>query len=371
MTLGMIVVCCSIYMFQLLFQNLNMSHYTLCPRLVLYLHEYYRCITSTVFHANLMHLGMNMLSTSAISAPLERQVGTLRHAFSILWAMLLTSGVYLLMAFLVYTVLGNEALMYQHAVGFSGILFHLSVLESNNMSRGSNRSVFGIVSVPSAVYPWVLLLVLQVIMPNISFTGHLAGIVTGTCERYGGGVFWKMWLIPSEAYLMEMEQWRMLQPLVRYPSFCPTPIITTTTTSTNNRDLTSALCCQALRKGIWFLWKWIKDLLECLQYCILGNRGREANSNLHLPRTNHNAMVGSNRTTMPATTTTTRAPTSTSSSSWSLDTDYLDDDDADEEENHNEQRSLLQQQPQRQSPKSSSSPSSSSSLARPTIAKLV
>jgi hypothetical protein len=43
----------------------------------------------------------------------------------------------------------------------------------------SSRSVFGFFSVPAKLYPWVLLVLLQLLMPGISFLGHLGGILSG------------------------------------------------------------------------------------------------------------------------------------------------------------------------------------------------
>jgi hypothetical protein len=42
-----------------------------------------------------------------------------------------------------------------------------------------HRSLFGFCNVPAAVYPWALLILLQIMMPGISFLGHLSGILCG------------------------------------------------------------------------------------------------------------------------------------------------------------------------------------------------
>jgi rhomboid domain-containing protein 1 len=100
---------------------------------------------------------MNMMSTLALSTLLEKQMGTLRHLLSILWAILMTNVVYILVSYLLSTLFAYDDLMFQHAVGFSGVLFHLLVLESNLLGQQeSYRSVFGVINVPSWSYPWVL-----------------------------------------------------------------------------------------------------------------------------------------------------------------------------------------------------------------------
>ena len=101
-----------------------------------------------------MHIAMNMMSTAAISSLLEKRAGTLYHILATMPAILLTSVVYIGFA-VAMSLFGNDSLMFQHSVGFSGVIFHMVVLESNLGFQGS-RSVFGFFSVPSFLYPWVL-----------------------------------------------------------------------------------------------------------------------------------------------------------------------------------------------------------------------
>lgn len=48
-----------------------------------------------------------------------------------------------------------------NAIGYSGVLFSYAVIEAFH-STETSRSIFGIISVPVKLYPFVLLLVLQV-----------------------------------------------------------------------------------------------------------------------------------------------------------------------------------------------------------------
>jgi membrane associated rhomboid family serine protease len=153
-SLAVIGLCCALYILQIV-ADFPLHAVTLCPRLVVYAGEYYRVITSAHFHASLIHVGMNLTSTSAIGAMLEKRLGTLRMIFTIVWSILLTSIIYICMALFLDVAIGRDGLMYQHSIGFSGVIFHLSVLECNLGPHGS-RSVFGLFQVPSFVYPWVL-----------------------------------------------------------------------------------------------------------------------------------------------------------------------------------------------------------------------
>jgi membrane associated rhomboid family serine protease len=145
-----------LYVYQtLIASNLELHRVTMCPRLVLYLHEYYRIISSSLFHVNLMHITMNLMSASAMSMMLEQRLGTIGLFLSTVWAILLSNVVYIIGAWLLSATVAYDDLMYQHSVGFSGVLFHYCVLESN-MGGHSARSIFGVLNVPTYVYPWVL-----------------------------------------------------------------------------------------------------------------------------------------------------------------------------------------------------------------------
>ena len=58
------------------------------------------------------------------------------------------------------------------------------VLESYRNPNASH-SIFGIITVSSKVYPWAMLFVIQFLLPNISFLGHLSGILTGLLQLNG------------------------------------------------------------------------------------------------------------------------------------------------------------------------------------------
>lgn len=65
---------------------------------------------------------------------------------------------------------------YQCAIGFSGVVFGLIVVD-NNLTGATQRSIFGLFYVPAPLYPWTLLVIWQLIMPGVSFLGHLCGVL--------------------------------------------------------------------------------------------------------------------------------------------------------------------------------------------------
>lgn len=161
--------------------------YTLVPYGVIFRGEYYRIVTSAFLHGGALHLGVNMLSTVTISSSLERRFGTVRMGALLLWVTLLSGSVHCAVAM----ALPDQTYMYQHSLGFSGVLFALIVSET--WRSNSSRSLFGVIEVSSSVYPLAALVAMQLLVPNVSLLGHLGGLLVGVAEYYG----LLHWLLPS------------------------------------------------------------------------------------------------------------------------------------------------------------------------------
>eukprot|EP00613_Pedinella_sp_CCMP2098_P061312 CAMPEP_0171984732 /NCGR_PEP_ID=MMETSP0993-20121228/273981_1 /TAXON_ID=483369 /ORGANISM="non described non described, Strain CCMP2098" /LENGTH=430 /DNA_ID=CAMNT_0012637565 /DNA_START=112 /DNA_END=1404 /DNA_ORIENTATION=- len=188
-------ICVAIQIFVFFF-DLPLNQFTLSALLVLYSHQYWRVVTSALFHGGLMHLGFNMMSTLALGSSLERSVGTTQMVFIVLWQILGCGAISVAASWALSIVLLNDlSYLKQHSVGFSGVIFALAVVDIYRNSSTTHRSVMGVFSVPAKYYPWVLLIVLQVLIPNVSFMGHLSGILSGTIQAHGG----IDWLLPSVA----------------------------------------------------------------------------------------------------------------------------------------------------------------------------
>ena len=273
-TAGVIGLCCSAHVSQIVL-DVNVRHFTMAPRLVLHLHQCYRIVTSCFVHGSLMHISMNMLSTATIGALLERRFGTLSHLVIILWSIVLTGIFYLSLAVAAQKLAGSDDLLNSHALGFSGIMFHLLVLESN-LTPNATRSIFGFINVPSYAYPVAMLVVMQVIMPNISFTGHLCGIVAGMLHLYG----FLDCIMLKESTLQEMEQWNMLRFLMTKDNFVPTPSASSANSESRTRRDPGAFLVH-MRRGCKRARTLCGSLVETIQVTIFG-RGRRANSNIYL-----------------------------------------------------------------------------------------
>ena len=73
-------------------------------------------------------------------------------------------------------------LMHQSVIGLSGVIFGLIAVDNSNMVRlnpthAAQCSVLGLFSVPAPVYPWALLILWALIMPEASFLCHLSGLL--------------------------------------------------------------------------------------------------------------------------------------------------------------------------------------------------
>ena len=148
-----------------------------------YVHVWYgedwrRIILSPFFHLDDMHLYYNMVSFLWKGRSLETSLGSAAMLYLIAMFSVLTSVTLLILDYC-FSVLFND-LSYLHAcaAGFSGVLFALKVVTTYNLPAGSMTNVF-LFRVPTHIAYWVELVVIQLLLPSVSFTGHLAGILVG------------------------------------------------------------------------------------------------------------------------------------------------------------------------------------------------
>ena len=89
------------------------------------------------------------------------------------------------------------------AIGASGVIFALLVVDNAASARGASSSVslLGRAEVPAPLVPWLLLLVIQVAVPSASFVGHVAGVLAG--EAWALGLLGRF--SPSDAAVARAE----------------------------------------------------------------------------------------------------------------------------------------------------------------------
>ncbi|KAK2969164.1 hypothetical protein RJ640_009923 [Escallonia rubra] len=176
----------------------------------------YRIYTSIVFHGSLLHVVFNMLALVPLGSEMERVMGSIRLLYIIILLATSNAMFHLLIAFLIaYNPLNPyEYLLNECAIGFSGVLFSMIVIETS-LSGVQSRSVFGLFNVPAKWYPWILLVAFQLLAPNVSLLGHLCGILSGFAYTFGVFNF----LIPGISFFSVIESSSWLSTCVRRPKF--------------------------------------------------------------------------------------------------------------------------------------------------------
>lgn len=131
--------------------------------------QWYRVVGAAFTHLGILHIIMNMMATYQLGSNLEPMFGTLQYSF-IMVVFILAVGIGFVAINLVLALVWSKYYLTQSAAGFSGVIFAMAVDESS-LSSAPTRSIFGLFSVPTRLYPWVLMLLIQLVMPNASLVG--------------------------------------------------------------------------------------------------------------------------------------------------------------------------------------------------------
>jgi membrane associated rhomboid family serine protease len=152
--------------------SLNQTSGSLFFRGALFIHggldqgEWWRLITAAFLHANLIHLGMNMVVLWIVGAPVEQAIGRGRFL-----ALYLVSGLAGSAGALVFS---PNAITVGASGAIFGILGAALVLESQR-SYVLGGQALGLI---------VVNLVLTFAIPNISVGGHLGGLAGGALSMF-------------------------------------------------------------------------------------------------------------------------------------------------------------------------------------------
>eukprot|EP00195_Chlamydomonas_chlamydogama_P010854 CAMPEP_0202911522 /NCGR_PEP_ID=MMETSP1392-20130828/55193_1 /ASSEMBLY_ACC=CAM_ASM_000868 /TAXON_ID=225041 /ORGANISM="Chlamydomonas chlamydogama, Strain SAG 11-48b" /LENGTH=388 /DNA_ID=CAMNT_0049602061 /DNA_START=35 /DNA_END=1198 /DNA_ORIENTATION=- len=213
-------VIVGIFLVQLVSGNdYSYRHFCLLARYTVEYFEVWRIFTSVLVHGGLLHVAFNMLAFVPIGQSLEQLVGTVQMFHLILVLTVLEGALYIAAGYLLSFTGIAPRVMWQCAIGFSGVIFGLIVVETAQ-SGATQRSVFGLFTVPAPLYPWALLLLWQIMMPSVSFLGHLAGVTAG--QLWVMGALKPLYLSrPTTTWLEGTSLLRnYITPL---PSFMPLP----------------------------------------------------------------------------------------------------------------------------------------------------
>lgn len=177
-TMGLITICIVMYvyaviMFQTTSFDVNQALMLGCynPLYVAGLHQYYRIISANLFHFTLPHLLMNCYSLYGLGRFVENQLDTTNTLFIYFVSAVCTSGLQYLI-FLVNPTFGIHSI----SGGISGVVFGIfgCIAVLTYYYKDSFYGVF------SSLAPQVgILLLVSLLFTNISFWGHVCGMLGG------------------------------------------------------------------------------------------------------------------------------------------------------------------------------------------------
>ncbi|XP_077467050.1 rhomboid-related protein 4 isoform X2 [Stigmatopora argus] len=145
--------------------------------------EWQRLLLSPFHHADDMHLYFNMASFLMKGIRLERRLGSAWFAYALAVFSLLTGVIYLALEAGLTHLTEDQSYSAACAVGFSGVIFALKVL-NNHYHPGRVTYVMGF-PVSNRYASWVELVLIHITSPGTSFIGHLAGILVGLLYTTG------------------------------------------------------------------------------------------------------------------------------------------------------------------------------------------
>jgi len=218
-TKAVLFVCVGLYLIGFVFGTFNG---TVCysSSSILNRKQVYRLVSGAWFHNGILHIALNMMAFLPMGSELERHMGSIQFMFTMLLFDIACGVIHLIISSVAFynPFFSYDNWMFECAVGLSGVIFALLTVSTNN-SQSSTRSVFGIVQVSASLYPWVLLIILQLIMPGISFLGHLSGIIAGYLYSYG----YLNKVMFSDSSIRSMETSRSLGWLISMDGFISCP----------------------------------------------------------------------------------------------------------------------------------------------------
>ena len=146
--------------------------------------QWKRVFLAPFYHTSDFHLYYNMASFIWKAISLERHFGSGYFLYMVSVFSVVTNLVYLAINYALAVYLDQWSYINSCAAGFSGVLFALKVVSTHIQPAGMTR-VMGFIPVPMRVACWVELVLISVLLPHVSFVGHLAGIIVGFAFVYG------------------------------------------------------------------------------------------------------------------------------------------------------------------------------------------
>lgn len=146
--------------------------------------ERWRLLLSSFVHISDLHVLYNCSSLLYKGVTLESSIGSEYFFALVVYLSFAAHVLYVAIAVAARELGITASLMGRCVVGFSGVLFGLKVVLNSDRRYGAEASrIFG-VTIPGGRAPWAELLLAQLLLPNVSFLGHLSGILAGLIYVY-------------------------------------------------------------------------------------------------------------------------------------------------------------------------------------------
>ena len=135
-----------------------------------------RILFSQLSHESLLHLALNMSTLWSLHA-LEGSLGSLQYLKLALAVLFLSAGAMLCASYAMFKRTRDHAHLTSSAIGYSCVLFGMTSFQSLS-NASATVSVFGL-PMPALLSPFASLVMVSLLVPAASFSGHLAGIIAG------------------------------------------------------------------------------------------------------------------------------------------------------------------------------------------------
>lgn len=161
--------------------SLQPQKYCLIPSTILSFSSLHTLITSSLIHITLFHLIFNLSTFLNLGLDFEYKWGSLKLLFNIISFGLAGNLLHFSIAIMIeyFPIIGTNYFSYSCSLGFSGILFTLVAIDCFKSDWSEIIAIFGFLNIPKKIYPWILLVLIQLMITNVSFLGHLTGILVG------------------------------------------------------------------------------------------------------------------------------------------------------------------------------------------------
>ena len=195
-TKAILIILSLFFIFELFVPEI-IYFFCLRPTAIVHRLQIWRIFTNCLLHANIPHILANGLVLYRLGTTLEQSIfGSLQFFMINILFIINCSIIHFLMAYCM-PFLGFSG-WNSCSIGYSGVIFAFLTVHCH-LSAVPN-SLFGF-KIPQKIYPWILILITQIIIPQASLFGHISGVLTAYLFLFD----LTSWLLFTPATLQKIE----------------------------------------------------------------------------------------------------------------------------------------------------------------------